>query len=854
MEKGKKISKKKSAVKSRNYEYLLSEGKQWLQNLTGLIWNDYNIHDPGITILELLCYAITDLGYRCNHSINDIIDYDPTDRGKKDTLLPAEDILPSAVYTFNDLRRLLIDIKIINGRGINNAWFTKHPLPYYVDCYKSVIKRTEASAGIDNHKIEINGIYDLSLEIDESITSNKEKNILKNKAREVLNANRNLCEVFEDVKIINQQEFIICAEIDIEPDVDKDFLEAVIFNKVKNYLTPRVPFYSFSEMLKKGKTIDEIFEGPLLKNGFIDFADLKNSELRTEIRLSDIINIIMNIKGVKAVKDILINDIGSGATVKDKWRLKVKTGYQPIINMQNSNLIYFREHLPVRSNYQNMLNYFSELNTPVKTVAGDNSFINVPAGEDKEINNYRTIQNHFPINYGIGEAGLPESASAERKAQAKQLKAYLLFFEQVLANYMAQLSHVKDLFSISKDVDKTYYTNLVAGIEGFEDLIKVKDNYEKVIQDESENNNTFLKRRNRFLNHLLARFAETFNEYVMTLYTYMDDFTEEDIINSKIDYLQKYPKLSAERGRGINYTDKNAIWDTDNVSGLMQKVSNLLGIKNYFRRDLVNILSYNYQEVDTDDVDEYRFRIIDDDERKIILSSSGKYLMKKNASQELLETLTLALDESNYQLKQSKDGRFYFNLLNKNQEIVARRIEYFKTEEERKKAIDYLISFLNEKIDDEGFFVVEHILLLPRKRNDNFMPICVDPGCSDCADADPYSFRITVLLPAWSKRFKNIDFRKFVEKTIRMETPAHILPRICWVNQKEMSAFERDYKDWLTYLVTKKGKRGVNLLNNVIETLSNMKSVYPEAILHDCGSPNISDSPFVLDKTNLGTN
>jgi hypothetical protein len=29
-----------------------------------LLWSDYNVHDPGITLLELLCYGITDIAHR----------------------------------------------------------------------------------------------------------------------------------------------------------------------------------------------------------------------------------------------------------------------------------------------------------------------------------------------------------------------------------------------------------------------------------------------------------------------------------------------------------------------------------------------------------------------------------------------------------------------------------------------------------------------------------------------------------------------------------------------------------------------------------------------------------------------
>ena len=43
---------------SSNYELLRQEGLNAIQQLASRWWTDYNIHDPGITQLELLCYAL----------------------------------------------------------------------------------------------------------------------------------------------------------------------------------------------------------------------------------------------------------------------------------------------------------------------------------------------------------------------------------------------------------------------------------------------------------------------------------------------------------------------------------------------------------------------------------------------------------------------------------------------------------------------------------------------------------------------------------------------------------------------------------------------------------------------------
>ena len=59
--------------KSMQYDFLRQFGLDSIQIVSGGKWTDYNYHDPGITFLEQLCYAITDLGYRTNFPIQDIL-------------------------------------------------------------------------------------------------------------------------------------------------------------------------------------------------------------------------------------------------------------------------------------------------------------------------------------------------------------------------------------------------------------------------------------------------------------------------------------------------------------------------------------------------------------------------------------------------------------------------------------------------------------------------------------------------------------------------------------------------------------------------------------------------------------
>jgi hypothetical protein len=100
-----------------DFNDLRNEGITHLGNLTGKIWTDYNAHDPGITILEVLCYALLDLDYRSKLPAADIFARDPTLTGPDNNFYSPAQILACNPLTIPDYRKLLSDIE-----GVRNAW------------------------------------------------------------------------------------------------------------------------------------------------------------------------------------------------------------------------------------------------------------------------------------------------------------------------------------------------------------------------------------------------------------------------------------------------------------------------------------------------------------------------------------------------------------------------------------------------------------------------------------------------------------------------------------------------------------------------------------------------------------
>jgi hypothetical protein len=92
--------------------------------------------------------------------------------------------------------------------------------------------------------------------------------------------------------------------------------------------------------------------------------------------------------------------------------------------------------------------------------------------------------------------------------------------------------------------------------------------------------------------------------------------------------------------------------------------------------------------------------------------------------------------------------------------------------------------------------LLEHILLRPNDAADDLLPV---PKTCDPAHppVDPYSFWITVVLPAGTKRFKDKDFQQYFEQIFLAETPAHIAVCFLWVNDRVwLKRFENTLEKW----------------------------------------------------------
>lgn len=717
--------------------------------MNNFIWSDHNLHDPGITLLEHLAYAISDLSYRLGFNMEDLLAESGASKETK-AFFSAADILPQGPLTLLDYRKLLL-----NEPGVKNAWVKaldkpRPPLRTGSDQYDEVMLMI-AEKEEENKTMYLNGAYTVEIE-----RSDPEKPLSTTAIRQLLAANRNLGEDFQNIRVLEPENIAITLEVETESHVLLQPLFDTIAADLRQWVSPQIRFYTLQEMLQRGKQSDDIFQGPLLENGFLDDDELRKFEKRTALRASDILHRVMDIKEVKVVRQVEMGVMGTdgAASVVQTQYLSLRDNYAPRLKKLQVDFFVNGKQIDTISKEINA-DTFSDQGV---TESEDNTAAtNLPPVNDRyrDPGHYFSITHDFPLNYGIGPAGLPAGATPERQAQARQLKAYLAFFEQILANHFEQLENVKTLFSIENNQWTSNSAQSVAGEDGirvFGELLVEPEHYPTRMANQWDDFTSKTERFLRLTKHLLARFGEDWPEppnledvkqALPVSISLMPSaggqahpaFPPMDTPNlptpqarlhllwRKIEqqrsFLLDYVTMGIRRGLAYNYHDPQGAFNPENNSGLEKRLSCLLGMPRFNPDPYSKIRIEYYQEVDTDPLDEFRFRVREKASGKILLSSSMHYHDVGQARLELELALSRANHDAAYQLAETNENpkRYYFNIKRTDGEVIARRIEYFKTSQKRREAINYLKKVCSgiEKLN--CFYLLEHSLIGPRPRD-----------------------------------------------------------------------------------------------------------------------------------------
>ena len=956
---------------ARDYYGLRREGIGFIEQMASARWTDYNTHDPGITILESLCYAITDLAYRVNWDIADLMmpeaeSADPEQPYPDQAFFTAREILTVNPLTTDDFRRLVIDLE-----KVRNAWvFCRECVcetGYYAWCEHNQLQLGYRKPELETPTLTVQaqGLYDVLLELEadpelgdlndrkiehrfsafdaegdahetamelrfpdwglanpqgmalflasedafqtqngasfsiqaafgaakgynlladpslndegrdrylrdhwqriwfvdfelelqpsaekiriasaalclfgdpiakNQMTAERLRKILEENsaagfigpyrekvkriqasvrdAKAALQSNRNLDEDFCRIATVGIEEVSVCADVELVADADIERVQAEIWLRIEEYLNPPVPFYGLQELLDEQLPVEEIFNGPQLSNGFIKASDLQNSSLKPVLRVSDLLNSLMDIEGVNAVNNLLLSkydaegNLVKGAAdpkwsadgkvlfdptkISAAWLLFLSPLHLPRLQIRLSRFLFFKNGLPFLPRRDEAADTLIQLRGERERpkILNAQNDLPAPRGVFRNPSDYFPLQYGFPQTYGIGPAGLALGASAARKAKARQLKAYLLVFEQLLGNAFAQIAQVAGLFSLDQKSDRSYFVTEFSDtlIQGYNDLVAGLDSAK--LQAITETEAEFCERRNRFLNHVMARFGEQFSEYARLISRSQGLLSaQKRLIEDKLAFLAAYPRISHDRGRAFDHLLGRS---QDNQAGIQKRVSLLLGFPD---------LRFEWESSGPDGGPYAVSYQLDDRHSKSWITGNLDISADNpgHAEQRAYDVLLTFMSRANSYRIDPDNAQFRLVIQDSGTQIG-------QSELGDKNEIEALQNELIAWSANQRAILVEHLLLRPKFPGDALYPACVGGDCRLCGDEDPYSFRLTWVMPAWAAPYSNdLELRAFADRTIRKETPAHLLSKICWVGNDGFVANPCDpvidaLADWL---------------------------------------------------------
>lgn len=772
---------RKSISSQLEYDKLLSLGIKSIQKYSGEQWTDFNLHDPGVTILECLCFALTDLSYRTGFDLEDILTKEDgyIDRDKN-SFFTRKEILSTNPVIINDFRKLIID----RVPEIYNVWLepimSRNQMSFCNGLYKVIIQL--------NHKY-VNAIEEIKNEIEKT----RMLNMVLGKVKNCVNDTRNIGEDVEDYLILKPIEIKIYANVMVGAKEFPEEILAEIYSILYRTLNPGIHFYTESQLQQKGYSPEAINRGPQLHKGF-----LLDDDLYPRARFidpADILKAISGINGVLIVQELSIVVDGKKyerelCPVDNEHFLFLDyTRNDPSINLINENFL-----IPVKySLFSSILNTKLDDITRITDTPVEQTEINRQAKQDDQfrikgtyhkLDEYISIQHLFPEIYKlkISLEELMNNTSPEKEfeqARVKQLKAFLMLFEQVIANYLAQLSNIDNIFSsrMSENELYTYFTQPVYEVPGAEKIIHAyydgkrkndqsawntfknnKNNYyNKFIQRKSETDITFEKRKNRILEHILSRFNLVLHNYPIQLYKelYNWDKIEGRMTMGLIwkkNILGNILPLLKNRNQAYNYSQER---EGRKMGGFLEKMHRLLfigidpkGIDQPGNEFLIRRLSpvmprLNMVSSSTETVGKGHvsipetFDITFQDKRLKIVKETDSFEptpagietgAKTAASGELqfrqagISFIKHGININNYQVivddRDKKTILLIFQTPGQGYWHIAGKFANFETAfRSRNEFIDYLRKI---SIDSEGFHLVEHILLRPDLQSPQF--------------------------------------------------------------------------------------------------------------------------------------
>jgi hypothetical protein len=540
-----------SADRPLALDYALMRGAmiQWVQALAGDRWTNYNESDPGVTILEHLCFALTELGLRADQPIPALLASTQSLRMQLQRLglYAAQDILPGPALTLLDQRRWLLD----QVPHAANLWLKP---------------RGEGTHGLIQ-AVVLPRLPDMGACICPPEEDDLKQDLVDDVKRCAARL-RNLGEDLDDVVVLSPQALTLAAKVNINSQRHPDEILAEMLFRLGLVLAPEPRRHALDDRIKAGLATAEIYLGPPMQRGFIADDELipviKPPVVRELRELMASVTGVLEVEGLSvALEPTLSRDAAQARSEEEQ--LLLRPGCYPRLQVDLSAtpppLQLYRDSHPVACNperVQRLLNRWWQDHRQSFNL--DQSYLQafpLPQASSVEDGAYTSIQTLFPSVYGLAAHSSDPSLTPMQQGQIKQLKGYLLIFDQLMADFAAQLAFMRDLFSPLAGGDQTYAYRPLHDVPGCDAGLLISG-YDT--QQASLHQRLDPKEQRQAL--ILDFFLTIYGQSLLPLAAGSAGASPREamsasVLQAKQEFLRDVVVLSRERGAGVNYRESD---------------------------------------------------------------------------------------------------------------------------------------------------------------------------------------------------------------------------------------------------------------------------------------------------------
>lgn len=390
---------KEDELFSRLQEQTLEE----VQRMSGNVWTDFNIHNPGVTLADIANYALTELDYKLGFPLADYLTGEKgVFRPKHLGLFPPEEVYTTAPVTTEDYRRLLLT----NIREIENVT---------VECGDE------------------KGGYNVRFTPSPFEKESKNEGHITERIKEIYNSHRNLCERLHNVVVVQQAELEFQAELEIEPGCDATAILVKIYHTILRYFSGSAYVCTDEERLTSELSPEEWLEGS--EDGTrIVMASPKYTEY-------ELYKILRKLDGIRAFSicylmrgDKPLSDFSEGYSLKipkDKEELKVR-------------IRCGRTEMPVDfDRFKSLLrtSYYTQGRINGKNIGKKEYDWGTPNGTYRDIFTQTPMAKDFPLCYRLTES----------REKPTSFEAYLKLYDRVIQKALDEVRNLPEALSIEEE-------------------------------------------------------------------------------------------------------------------------------------------------------------------------------------------------------------------------------------------------------------------------------------------------------------------------------------------------------------------------------------------------------------------